>query len=255
MSTTATPLDVIEGRARWCVVEGDNAEVLPTLPEKSVAHVITDPPYLGARGDSWEGDRVPLSLPYEPATEKMLSDLVVSSARLMRRWCLVFNDFAGDAALRRAWTGLDVSVCFQPIVWVKPPGAFAPNGSAYSLPKQVEFITAARCRRITGRPIPGAYVSAPYSPSTEILRTGGKPLALMLSIIGDFTEPGDVVLDPFAGAGTTGVACLRLGRRFIGIEKDARYAAIARERLAAESQGLTLRDARAGQTSLLGGGL
>lgn len=41
------------------------------------------------------------------------------------------------------------------------------------------------------------------------------------------------MLDPFCGSGTTGVACLRLGRRFIGIEKDPHYAEIARERLTA----------------------
>ena len=39
-----SPLDVIEDRARWCVVEGDNREVLPTLPAKSVAHVNTENP-------------------------------------------------------------------------------------------------------------------------------------------------------------------------------------------------------------------
>lgn len=40
-----TPLDVIEGRARWCVVHGDNREALPTLPAGCVTHTITDPPY------------------------------------------------------------------------------------------------------------------------------------------------------------------------------------------------------------------
>ena len=75
---------------------------------------------------------------------------------------------------------------------------------------------------------------------------------LMLELVELFTDPGDLVLDPFAGSGTTGVACLRLGRRFIGIERDAKYAAVARERLVAESQGLSLRDARAGQQSLFG---
>ena len=80
-----------------------------------------------------------------------------------------------------------------------------------------------------------------------------KPESLMLELVELFTDPGDIVLDPFCGSGTTGVACLRLGRRFIGIEKDAKYAAVARERLTAESQGLSLRDARAGQLSLLGG--
>lgn len=46
MSRDATPMDVIEGRARWCVVCADNRDVLPTLPDKSMAHVITDPPYI-----------------------------------------------------------------------------------------------------------------------------------------------------------------------------------------------------------------
>ena len=78
-----------------------------------------------------------------------------------------------------------------------------------------------------------------------------KPLALMLRLVEQFTDPGDVVLDPFCGSGTTGVACLRLGRRFVGVERDERYAALARERLLAESSGLTLRAARAGQVALL----
>jgi site-specific DNA-methyltransferase (adenine-specific) len=74
-----------------------------------------------------------------------------------------------------------------------------------------------------------------------------KPEPLMVELVELFTDPDEVVLDPYAGSGTTGVACLRTGRRCILIEKDARYAAIARERLKAESQGLTLRAARAGQ--------
>lgn len=58
-------------------------------------------------------------------------------------------------------------------------------------------------------------------------------------------------MGPYCGSGTTGVACLRLGRRFLGHEMQPRYAKIAAERLAAEERGLTLRDARAGQQSIL----
>jgi DNA modification methylase len=72
----------------------------------------------------------------------------------------------------------------------------------------------------------------------------------MLQLVEQFTDPGETVLDPFCGSGTTGVACLRLGRRFIGIERDERYVALSRERLAAEVQGHSLRAARAGQIPL-----
>jgi site-specific DNA-methyltransferase (adenine-specific) len=58
-----------------------------------------------------------------------------------------------------------------------------------------------------------------------------KPLNLMLDLVTDFTDPGDLICDPFAGSGTTGVACLRLGRRFIGWEKDPAYFEIACRRL------------------------
>ena len=47
-----------------------------------------------------------------------------------------------------------------------------------------------------------------------------------------FTKPGDMVLDPFSGSGTTGVACVNTGRNFIGIEKDPTYFAIADYRIA-----------------------
>jgi site-specific DNA-methyltransferase (adenine-specific) len=77
-----------------------------------------------------------------------------------------------------------------------------------------------------------------------------KPIALMLELVRLFTDPGELVIDPFAGSGTTGVACVRLGRRFAGAELDPAMAKIARERLAAETDGLSLGAARAGQTPL-----
>lgn len=60
-----------------------------------------------------------------------------------------------------------------------------------------------------------------------------KPEALIARILMAASNPGDVVLDPFFGSGTTGAVAKRLGRRFIGIERDASYAAFARARIAA----------------------
>ena len=66
-----------------------------------------------------------------------------------------------------------------------------------------------------------------------------KPLALMEYLVRLITRQGHTVLDPFAGSGTTGIACANLGREFIGIEKEAEYCEIAERRI-----GRLLKEAR-----------
>jgi modification methylase len=68
-----------------------------------------------------------------------------------------------------------------------------------------------------------------------------KPEALLFRCIMAASNPGDVILDPFFGTGTTGAVARRLGRRFIGLERDPGYAAIARRRIA-EIQPLAAED-------------
>jgi site-specific DNA-methyltransferase (adenine-specific) len=57
-----------------------------------------------------------------------------------------------------------------------------------------------------------------------------KPLALLERIIAASSDRGDLVLDPFVGSGTTGIAAAKLGRRFIGIDTDERYLELAVKR-------------------------
>jgi site-specific DNA-methyltransferase (adenine-specific) len=68
---------------------------------------------------------------------------------------------------------------------------------------------------------------------TRVSHPTQKPLALMRWLVKLVAAPGATCLDPFAGSGTTGVACLEEGVHFIGIEQDAQYAAEARQRIAA----------------------
>jgi len=63
-----------------------------------------------------------------------------------------------------------------------------------------------------------------------------KPLALLERIIAASTNSGDLILDPFMGSGTTGVAALKLGRKFVGIEREQSFLELAEKRLAAASQ-------------------
>ena len=65
-----------------------------------------------------------------------------------------------------------------------------------------------------------------------------KPIDLLTWLVLTYTNPGNVVLDPFSGSGTTAVACLERGRYFIGVEKDPHYHALSLQRIerARESQ-------------------
>ena len=58
-----------------------------------------------------------------------------------------------------------------------------------------------------------------------------KPLSLMSYLIDQLSNPCDTIFDPFMGSGTTGVACMQLGRNFIGCEIDPKYYAIAERRI------------------------
>tara|TARA_A100001015_G_scaffold308607_1_gene406528 strand:- start:633 stop:1490 length:858 start_codon:yes stop_codon:yes gene_type:complete len=67
--------------------------------------------------------------------------------------------------------------------------------------------------------------------NNQKLHNTQKPEELLLRIVLSSTKPGDIVLDPFFGTGTTGVICKKLGRKFIGIEKNATYIKEAKKRI------------------------
>jgi site-specific DNA-methyltransferase (adenine-specific) len=217
-----SPLDVIEGRARWCVLQADNRDVLPTLPR--VDAVVTDPPYginankqtLGAgkrqfeRGGDWDA--------VAPAVAHFLG---------LARVCVIWGgNYFNDLPTSNDW-----------LCWHKKN-----DGRSFSEFELAWSNTGKNCRHLSH-----------HWSGEEKEHPTAKPLDVMLWTVGLATDPNDIVLDPFCGSGTTGVACLRLGRRFIGIEREESFARLAHERMQAESQGLTLCDVRAGQLSLLGG--
>lgn len=238
--------DLLDGR-RWAVLHDDCRKVLAGLGDRSVDHVIMDPPYdeqthSGARtGDG--GDR-PLGIDFEPLSN--LPELVETVLRIAQRWCLAFctDTMLGDykRAAGKRW--------IRGGIWHKPDAMPQMTGDRpATFGEAVAIMHREGRKRWNGGGLP-AFWSFGIE-RTERVHPTQKPVALMMRLVEQFTDPGDVVLDPFCGSGTTGVACLALGRRFIGIERDERYHALACERLQAAAQGLTRSAMKAGQVALL----
>ena len=72
-------------------------------------------------------------------------------------------------------------------------------------------------------------ISIPCVPAIHLQHPNEKPVALAKIILKQ--NVGETILDPFMGSGTTGVACVRLGRKFIGIEIEPKYFEIAKRRI------------------------
>lgn len=117
--------------------------------------------------------------------------------------------------------------------WHKPDAAPQMNGQGPAF--AVEPFVTAWCGSGYSRWNGGGRRNMFQHPTNSVERHGvhptEKPVSLMAELVGLFSNHGELICDPFMGSGTTGVACVKRGRRFIGIEKDPKYFDIACERI------------------------
>ena len=175
--------------------------------------------------------------------------------RIVRRWTLAFC----DDDLLPVWRAAAVKAGLRVVrtgVWVREGGApqftgDRPAGGA----EYVVILHRPVKMRWNGGGLPAVWahpiVANRSGHRRDRVHTTQKPESLMSEIVSLFTEPGETVLDPFAGSGTTGVAALRYGRSFVGLERSAEYADVARGRCAAAAALETSLSLRMKQASLL----
>ena len=189
---------------------GDCLEVLPTLEAGSVDAVVTDPPYgIGAA--------------------KMSLGSSAASRLEKLEWDSETPDLSSIIALNLPsiiWGGnyfpLPPSRCF--LVWDKGP-SFRDRSFAEVEQAWCSFDAVARI--FTRNPLACGDYDGKQHPTQ-------KPTALMIWCLSKLPGQSVVILDPFMGSGTTGVACVRTGRKFIGIEKEPHYFEIAKRRISDE---------------------
>lgn len=248
------------------LIHGDCLEVLPTLEAGSVDCIITDLPY-GVTACKWDS-----VIPFEPMWTGIghvlrfdgaavlfggqpFGSLLVASKLEWFRYRWVWDKRIGAnfqlANLQPMNTAEDIWVFSQ---------AKTANGAAINMRYFPVKTTRAEPIKSGGKSLntllnsnnmvalkrtyhdkhPISILSFDKESGKDRLHPTQKPVPLLKYLIYTYTNPGETVLDFTMGSGSTGVACLNTGRRFVGIEKDARYFAIAQERLEATSQQLRL---------------
>lgn len=228
----------------------DCREVLPTL--QIVDCVITDPPYESeahtlqrrVKRETVENGKRRISvepLPFSSIDADLRNFVSQHIARISQGWALVFCQVEGVLPWKDSLESFGAKYK-RTMVWVKPDAM--PQFSGDRPGMGYESIVAAWC--VSGRSAwngggrVGVFTCNKNDGSGPAPHPTTKPRRLMSELVSFFSNPDDVILDPFMGSGTTGVSALKQGRKFIGIEVNQDYFATACRRIEEASRHLTL---------------
>ncbi len=222
------------------LILGDCLEIAPSL--KSVDAVVTDPPYEAILHEAKATGRRKLRVDEGvelrevdfPPIDEIRADVVQEFGRLSQGWFIAFCTPEGVGRWADVINASPIR-CKRACTWVKTDAAPQMNGQGPAA--GVEMFVTAWCATGYSKWNAGGKQGVYCQQCNPHDRHRGhpteKPWRLMVSILQDFAPAGGAVLDPFMGSGATGIACIKTGRRFIGIEKDPKYFQMAVERMTA----------------------
>lgn len=217
---------------------GDCLEIMQTLD--SVNHIISDPPYEEALHQSKNSLVRSLRTDKGPnlkgldfnSIDLIRNDVVDNSERVCIGWVIYFCTIEGVAKWADSINNSPMKYK-RACLWVKPDSTPQLNGQGPAQGAEC-FVTAWNGKGVAkwnagGKR--GVYTHNTNSRARDGRHPTEKPVNLFKELLKDFTNVAEIILDPFMGSGTTGVACAKLGRKFIGIELDETYFNIACERI------------------------
>src|SRR5688500_6569893 len=203
------------------IIQGDCTRVLRELPDAFVDLIVTDPPY-GVRYQ----DRFGRTVANDDDPSRILGAFT-DLYRVLKRdsLCISFYGWGLVDDFFRAWR----KAGFRPvghIVWVKD---YASRERFLRYRHESAYLLAKGRPRLPRKPLddiqPWVYSGNTDHPTQKAVR-------ILTPLIETFTQREQLVLDPFAGSGSTLVAAQITGRRYLGIELEQEYCALVRERLA-----------------------
>lgn len=215
---------------------GDCVDYLAGIADGSIDMVLTDPPYGVAYKTSRRTTEHRFAREIENDRDLSIVEAVAPHlARVMKDDAALFMFCAWKKQdeVARIVEGAGLAVKNR-IVWDKGVTTAGDLEGAFGYQYEVLLFATKGRPAIRGKRLPDVWRHMRVSVN-KLRHQNEKPVPLLEKAILAMSDPGDTVLDPFMGSGSTGVACLNCGRNFIGCEIDPGYFEVARDRLAAES--------------------
>lgn len=238
--------------------QGDSLDILASWPNQIFDACITDPPYNIARnrkGLSWafsshvtiesEWDRFSNADTYYAFTYRWMAE--VCRTVKQNGNIFIFGSYHNIYTIGSIANEMDLRIV-NSIIWAKPNAQ--PNITCRMLTESTEQIlwicnntndkaknwtfNYHHMKQLNGGKQMRNYWEIPLTPQREKIHgkhPAQKPLRLMERLVVAGTNPGDFVMDCFAGSGSTLLACDRLDRRWVGVERDPEYCALTHQRL------------------------
>jgi DNA modification methylase len=230
----------------WTLHLGDCIEGMRGLEDDSVDCVITDPPYSeglyrkwrsngsvfkkgGAKGkpDEFRRHVEMADLAIGSLADEAIMGLAAEFLRVARRWVVVFSDQEST----HTWRAGMADSYIRTGIWAKTNPTPQITGDRPGMGFEPATIGHRKGRKRWNGGGKAAVWHHAICTTNRPDHPCPKPLPLMYELVSLFSDPDELVLDPFAGSGSTGVACNQLGRRFVGWELSPEYHAIACRRL------------------------
>lgn len=212
---------VLDGRARSHVTHGDCLDVLRSIPAESVDSIITDPPY----GIDYRTDR------HKPIANDTAPFVwwLRDAYRVLRdgggMLCFCRWDVQEAFRVAATWAGFRVR---SQVVWDRVHHGMGDTKAMFSPRHDVLWFATKGRFAFPGKRPPSVIAASRPSGSAHPTE---KPVDLMRQLVRAITPEGGLVLDPCAWSGATGVGAVLEERRFLGIELEEEYVALARGRL------------------------
>ena len=230
--------------------KGDCLDVMKNLPDRSVDCVISDLPYFGVVGDDFDNqwhsrdeylDWVRAVVSEYARVLKDDSNIFLFTSRQYNRFvCDILEDNGFEERRIIIWCrkrnfnttrGKALASGYEPICYFSRGQGIFNNLKIKPDTKRKEYTDGLLKDGVSLSDVWTDIPALPHNSKEKLPHPTQKPLALMERIVSLGTNEGDVILDSCMGTGTTGAACLSLGRSFIGIEQNEAFFAVARERL------------------------